>query len=95
VSLGKVVTTDTFPIISVLDICPLKFALSELFVQASDRGFLTLADRYGLLANLLHENMLTEEEQAAIDRILRAAVRGRVTLVDELSVVLDPVCTRA
>ncbi|MEB3268142.1 MAG: hypothetical protein VKJ09_06360 [Leptolyngbya sp.] len=72
-----------------LEICPLKFALSELFAQASDRGFLTLADRYGLLANLLHESTLTEEERHAIDRILRAAARGRVKVVDDISAIVD------
>lgn len=66
-------------------ICPLKFALAELFAQASDRGTLSLADRYGLLANLLDEGTLTDEERQAIDRILRAAARGRVTLGDDLS----------
>lgn len=68
-----------------VEICPLKFALAELFAQASDRGTLSLADRYGLLANLLDEGTLTDEERNAIDRILRAAVRGRVTLGDDLS----------
>lgn len=72
-----------------LEICPLKFALSELFVQASDRGFLTVADRYGLLANLLHENTLTEEERYAIDRILRATARGRVKIVNDISAIVD------
>lgn len=73
----------------VLEICPLKFALSELFVQAIDRGFLTIADRYGLLANLLHEHTLTDEERYVIDRILRATARGRVKVVSDISALND------
>lgn len=72
-----------------VELCPLKFALSELFAQASERGTLTLADRYGLLANLLDERSLTEEERRSIDRLLRAAYRGRVSIVDELSSIMD------
>ncbi|WP_008311862.1 hypothetical protein [Leptolyngbya sp. PCC 6406] len=74
-----------------VEICPLKFALSELFAQASDRGQLTLADRYGLLANLLNEHSLTDDERHAIDRILRAAARGRVIMADELSALVDQI----
>lgn len=72
-----------------LEICPLKFALAELFAQASTHGKLTLADRYGLLANLLHETSLTEEERRSIDRLLRAASRGRLVLADDLSAILS------
>ncbi|HEY9653551.1 MAG TPA: hypothetical protein V6C95_23015 [Coleofasciculaceae cyanobacterium] len=62
-------------------------ALSELFAQASQSGCLTLADRYGLMAALLEES-LSEEEKAAIDRLLRAVRQQRVAIADEISVVL-------
>ncbi len=68
-----------------VEIQPLKSALSDLFAQATIRGKLTLADRYGILAHLLHEETLSDEERAVIDRLLHSAVRGRITLVDEVS----------
>lgn len=71
-----------------LELCPLKFALAELFAQVSDHGRLTLADRYGLLANLLHEDSLTEDERRSIDRLLRATLRGRVKVDPEISILL-------
>ncbi|MDA0268764.1 MAG: hypothetical protein O2890_11735 [Cyanobacteria bacterium] len=71
-----------------LELCPLKFALAELFAQVSDHGRLTLADRYGLLANLLHEDSLTEDERHSIDRLLRATLRGRVKVDPEISILL-------
>lgn len=61
-------------------------ALSELFVSASISGSLTLADRYGLMAALLEESLL-DEERIAIDRLLRAVIRGRISVVDEISIV--------
>ena len=61
-------------------------ALSDLFVQATISGYLTVADRYGLLAALLDEK-LAPEDQAVIDRLLRAVCKGRVALVNQLSVV--------
>jgi hypothetical protein len=60
-------------------------AFSDLFAQVSTSGYLTQADRYGLMAALLEENLGTEE-LSVIDRLLRAVRRGRLTLVDELSV---------
>jgi hypothetical protein len=60
-------------------------AISDLFAQVSTSGQLTLADRYGLLAALL-EDELTEEERASIDRLLRAFYRGRMKIVNEISV---------
>lgn len=62
-------------------------ALSELFAQVSTTGTITLADRYGLLAALLDEAM-GEAERMSIDRLLYAIRKGRVKVVDELSVVL-------
>lgn len=59
-------------------------ALADLFATASETGELTLADRYGLQAALLSD-AINDEERRAIDRLLRAAVRGRVKLSSALS----------
>lgn len=59
-------------------------AISDLFAHASNSGILTLADRYGLMAAIL-EDSISEEERAAIDRLLRALLRGRMRVVNELS----------
>jgi hypothetical protein len=61
-------------------------AVSALFAQVSCSGKLTLADRYGLMAAML-EDEISEEERAAIDRLLRAYYRGRMKVVNELSVI--------
>jgi len=61
-------------------------AIAELFVQVSTSGVLTLADRYGLMAAILTDD-LSEEERRAIDRLLRAAYRGILRPSDELSAV--------
>lgn len=70
-----------------IHICLLQTGISELFVQASSSGIITLADRYGLLAAMLNES-LTEEEKSTIDRILYSLRKGRLRIVNELSVVL-------
>lgn len=59
-------------------------AISELFAQVSSTGKLTLADRYGLMAAILDES-LSEDERHCIDRLLRALQRGRIQVVNELS----------
>ncbi|MBD2096514.1 hypothetical protein H6F90_15350 [Trichocoleus sp. FACHB-591] len=59
-------------------------ALSELFAQVSSSGKITLADRYGILAALLSNNM-SAEEQCTIDRLLHALKQRRVQVVNELS----------
>ena len=59
--------------------------LSELFAQASNCGYLTPVDRYRLMMALL-ESSLSDEEQAAIDRLLYAVCRGRIRLVEDVSV---------
>lgn len=58
--------------------------LSELFAQASNYGYLTRVDRYRLMMALL-ESSLSDEEQAAIDRLLYAVCRGRIRLVEDVS----------
>lgn len=59
-------------------------AISDLFAHASNSGAITLADRYGLMAAIL-EDSITEDERAAIDRLLRALRRGRMKMVNEIS----------
>ena len=58
-------------------------SLSDLFAQASSCGYLTRFDCDGLMVALL-KAPLSEEEQAAIDRLLYAVHRGRIRLVDEI-----------
>lgn len=70
-----------------VQVCLLQTGISELFVQASNSGALTLADRYGLMAAMLNES-LTEEEKNSIDRILYGLRKGRVKIVDEISATL-------
>lgn len=59
--------------------------LSELFAQASNCGYLTRFDRYKLMMTLL-ESPLSDEEQAALDRLLYAVCRGRIRLIEDISV---------
>lgn len=67
-----------------IQICPLRFALSEMFAFISHSGTITLADRYGLLAFILDDS-LTEEERRSVDRILRSVYKGRTQVIDEIS----------
>lgn len=60
-------------------------AIADLFAQVSNSGKITLADRYGLMAALL-EDSLTEDEKAAIDRLLYSFYRGKMKVVNEISV---------
>lgn len=60
-------------------------ALADLFAQASHEGYLTKADQYGLLAALLNEASLSEEERTAIDRLLRAVTKKRIVIINEIS----------
>lgn len=59
-------------------------AISDLFAQVTTTGKITLADRYGLMAAML-EDELTEEERDSIDRMLYALYRGRMRVVSEIS----------
>ena len=60
-------------------------AVAEMFAQVSQSGVITLADRYGLMAAMYDES-LPDEERFAINRILRLATRGELTLFNEVSV---------
>lgn len=61
-------------------------AISDLFAQVTISGKITLADRYGLMAAVLEDSM-TEDERSAIDRMLRALYRGRIQVVNEISLI--------
>jgi len=76
-----------FLVVAMPFIQPLPSAISELFLQSSLSGKITLADRYGLLAALLNES-ISEDEIHCIDRLLYSLRRGRVQIVDELSMSL-------
>lgn len=52
-------------------------AIAEMLASVSDTGMLTLGDRYGLLAATLDDS-LSEEERRAVNRLLRAVMRGKV-----------------
>jgi hypothetical protein len=58
--------------------------MSEMFLQVTTTGKLTIADRYGMMAALLSETPGIEDLRI-IDRILRSLRRGRVQLVNEVS----------
>lgn len=61
-------------------------ALGELFAEVNQNGYITLADRYGLMAAIFDET-LTEEDKRSIDRLLRSVCRGKIKLVNELSTI--------
>ncbi|HEY9808036.1 MAG TPA: hypothetical protein V6D13_01730 [Halomicronema sp.] len=61
-------------------------AIAELVASTATTGYITLADRYGLMAAVLDET-LPEEERLSVDRLLRAICRGRLKIVNELSAV--------
>lgn len=61
-------------------------AVSEILVSARNTGAITLADRYGLMAAILDET-LPEDDARSINRLLRAIIRGKIRVADELSAV--------
>ncbi|MCC3501937.1 MAG: hypothetical protein JGK23_03335 [Microcoleus sp. PH2017_19_SFW_U_A] len=56
-------------------------ALGELFAEVNHRGYITIADRYGLLAAIFDET-LTEDDKRSIDRLLRSVCRALITLIN-------------
>ncbi|MDB9312182.1 hypothetical protein PN462_03635 [Spirulina sp. CS-785/01] len=54
-------------------------AIGEILATASETGIISEADRYGLMAAVL-EDRLNEEERRAVNRLLRAIRRGKVTV---------------
>lgn len=68
---------------SLCQVCALPNTLSELFVQVSQKGQITLLDRYVLMAIVLR-NSINENEEESINRLLYAVRRGWVKVVDEV-----------
>ena len=62
-------------------------AISEILVSVADSGCITKADRYGLMAAVMDE-FLPEDDRLAVNRLLHSLARGRIKIVDELSVVM-------
>lgn len=54
-------------------------AVAEIVASSSETGYLTLADRYGLMAAIADES-LDEDERRAINRLLRLVQRGSIAL---------------
>ncbi|MBE9040134.1 hypothetical protein IQ235_04915 [Oscillatoriales cyanobacterium LEGE 11467] len=54
-------------------------AISEILASVADTGYLTIGDRYGLMAATLDES-LSEEDRLSANRLLRSVLRGRVKL---------------
>jgi hypothetical protein len=59
-------------------------AVSEIIASSADSGVLTLADRYGLMAAILDE-FINDEEEEALNRLLRRVIRGRIQVIDQIS----------
>ena len=64
----------------------LPLALGDLFANANDKGYITLADRYGLMAAILDES-LSEDEKQSVDRLIRSICKGRIKVIDEISTI--------
>lgn len=62
-------------------------SIAAILASSSETGVLTLADRYGLMAAALDEG-LQEEDIRAINRLLRAVIRGKIQVVDQISSIL-------
>lgn len=58
-------------------------AISDIMAATTETGCLTLADRYGLLAATLDEN-LTEDDRRCANRLLRAVLKGRIQVSNDL-----------
>ena len=60
-------------------------AISEILACVTDTGALTLADRYGLMAATLDEE-LNEQDRRSVNRLLRSVLRGRVRILNQIAV---------
>lgn len=56
-------------------------AIGEILVTASETGAISESDRYGLMAAVL-EDRLNDEERRAVNRLLHAIRRGKITVVN-------------
>ncbi|MGB0560193.1 MAG: hypothetical protein ACPGVO_00100 [Spirulinaceae cyanobacterium] len=79
---GQKLDTDNCrekPIRPMLQLQLLPGAISAMFADATETKTLTEADRYGLLAAILTED-IEDEERRAVDRILRSVRRGKLAI---------------
>ena len=70
------------PMLPQLELLP--GAISEIMVSTSRMGYLTVADRYGLLAAILDDS-LEESERRCVNRLVRSVWRGRLEVTNILS----------
>ena len=54
-------------------------AISEIMASVSENRVLTKSDRYGLMTALVN-NSLNEDEEYAINRLLRFVAKGKVSI---------------
>lgn len=59
-------------------------AIAEILASTTDSGVLTLTDRYGLMAAILDES-LDEQDRRAVNRLLRAVLRGKIKVAHQTS----------
>ena len=64
----------------------LPFALGDLIDNANSTGYITLAYRYGLMAAIFDDS-LAEDEKLSVNRLLRSICKGRIKVIDEISVI--------
>ncbi|MGB0562586.1 MAG: hypothetical protein ACPGVO_12415 [Spirulinaceae cyanobacterium] len=62
-----------------LQLAILPGSISAMYADIAQTQTLTQADRYGLLAAILTGD-IEDDERRAIDRILRAVCRGRLSM---------------
>ncbi len=62
-------------------------AVNEIIYNVARTQKITKTDRYGIMTALLDDS-ISEEDQNAINRLVRLIVRGKVQVVDELSMAL-------
>ena len=54
-------------------------AISEIMASVAENSVLTLNDRYGLMTALVN-NSLNQDEEYAINRLLRFVAKGKISL---------------
>ncbi len=62
-------------------------AVNEIIYNVVKTQKISKADRYGIMVALLDES-ISNEDQNAINRLVRLIVRGKVQIIDELSMAM-------
>jgi hypothetical protein len=52
-------------------------SIYSILADSRDKGYISQGDRYGLMAAFVNDN-LSEQEMKAIDRLLRAIIKGKI-----------------